>query len=143
MNIYISSSWKNREIVRELAQGLRTKGENVFDFTNPQDRKCEPIPPERYLEQFDPDKHNYFEYLNKPEWGDAVRENRKKLTQSDVVILLLPCGIDATADWAFAVGKGKYTIIIGHPLKGERSPVHLWADWFVKDVDEFWKLYKD
>lgn len=50
--------------------------------------------------------------------------------------MLLPCGIDATADWALGVGLGKFTVIVGHPGKGERSPCHLWADFFCDDINE-------
>lgn len=35
---------------------------------------------------------------------------------------------DATADWALGLGMGKRSIIVGHPLKGDRSEVLLWAD---------------
>lgn len=33
MNIYLSSSWKNRERVRGLAQELRIAGYDAYDFT--------------------------------------------------------------------------------------------------------------
>jgi hypothetical protein len=127
--IYISASWKRRETVRELADTLRAAGHEVYDFTDPKCRKRTPeIPPERFPEQFDPARHHYPTYLDRPEWRGAVEENAEALAWCDAIVLLLPCGIDATADWALGVGLGKRSCVVGHPVAGERSPVHLWAD---------------
>jgi len=134
--IYISSSWKNRDRVRAFATKLRAMHYEVYDFTDKACRKTEEIPPEMFPEQFDPDKHDYGIYLDRPEWRTAVEENRKALTECDLVILLLPCGIDATTDWAYAVGRGVLSLVVGHPPAGERSPVHLWAARIVKDDAE-------
>jgi len=49
----------------------------------------------------------------------------------------LPCGIDATADWAYAFAKGKETYIVGHPYAGERSPVHRKANGWFADEKKF------
>jgi glutaminase len=130
--IYISSSWKNRERVRELADLIRDAGYDVYDFTDPRCRKTPEIPPEKFPEQFDPAEHVYGEYLQNPAWREAVEENKKALDRCAAVVLLLPCGIDATADWAYAVGLGKKSVVIGHPPAGERSPVHLWANAMVE-----------
>lgn len=48
MNIYLSSSWKNRDKVREIAIDLRKHGYEVYDFTDPNCRKTEEIPPEKF-----------------------------------------------------------------------------------------------
>ena len=134
-NIYISSSWKNRESVRELANQLTEDGYDVQDFTNPACRKSPEIPPEKFPEQFDPEKHIYREYLTSiPEWRAAVEGNREALDNCDAVVLLLPCGLDAHADAFYALGRDKYLIICGQPRAGERTPTHLWAH---KLVDDF------
>jgi hypothetical protein len=137
MRIYISSSWKNRERVRAVAEMLEAAGHSVYDFTNPKHRVTPDVPPERYPDQFDPEKHDYAEYLRtNPEWKMAVMGNMASLRRCDVCVLLLPCGLDAHADWAFAVGRGKFSAIVGHPPKDERVPTHLWADEFLKtDAD--------
>ncbi len=57
MNIYLSSSWKNRVRVRALAIALRSEGHEVYDFTDPNSRKMPEIPPEKYPDLFDPVKH--------------------------------------------------------------------------------------
>lgn len=131
MNIYISSSWKNRDRVRALAISLRENGHQVYDFTDPDSRKMPEIPPEKFPDAFDPEKHLYREYLNVPEWKAAVQCNREALDRCDAVVLLLPCGNDAHADWAYAVGKGKWTAVVGQPRKGERTPSHWWTDAFL------------
>jgi len=136
-DVYISSSWKNRVVVREIANTLRVRGLSVYDFTDPACRSYPEIPPEKFPEPFDPERHVYSEYLSKnTEWCRAINENKQVLTRCGAVLLLLPCGIDATADWAFAVGHGKPSVVVGHPARGERSPVHLWADFMVETWQE-------
>lgn len=135
--IYISSSWKNREQVRVAADVLRALGYEVFDFTDPACRKAPIMPPEAFPEEFDPDLHlSYGHYLDVPRRRAAVEENAEAVADSDLVMLLLACGVDATADWALGVGMGKKSIVVGHPAKGERSPVHLWADARVETLEE-------
>jgi hypothetical protein len=128
MKIYISSSWKNRSYVRDTAILLRNEGHEVYDFTDPTCRKTPEIPPEKYPEQFDSSRHIYYRYIDKPEWRAAVEGNRAAIMWADLIVLILPCGIDSHADWALGVGAGKQSVVLGHPKNGERSPVHLWAD---------------
>jgi hypothetical protein len=135
--IYISSSWKNRVRVREIATLLRMNGFEVYDFTDPKCRKTPEIPPETFPEQFDPLKHQYRSYLEStPQWRQAVEENRKALLACDVCVLLLPCGADSHADWGVAVGAGKPSIVMGHPKAGERTPSHLWSDAIIPDDND-------
>lgn len=135
--IYISSSWKNRVRVREIAILLRMNGLEVYDFTDPKCRKTPEIPPEAFPEQFDPLKHQYPSYLDAvPQWRQAVIENREALLKCDVCVLLLPCGADSHADWGVAVGAGKPSIVMGHPKVGERTPSHMWADAIIPDDDD-------
>lgn len=136
MKVYISASWKNRLLVRKLAGILRANNHEVFDFTDPSCRKTHETPPEMFPEQFDPSQHTYSKYINRKEWRAVVDENREAIKWADLIILLLPCGIDATADWALGVGMGKRTIIVGHPNKGERSEVHLWADTMLDSIND-------
>lgn len=136
MNIYISSSWKNREQVRELATKLRARNCDVYDFTDPMCRRTPEIPPEKYPELFDPLKEPYAEYLDRvPEWKAAVLENKRALDRCDLCVLLLPCGNDSHADWAYAVGRGKRSVVVGNPKAGERCTTHLWADAILRNTD--------
>lgn len=134
--IYISSSWKQRERVRKLANLLREAGFKVYDFTDPSCRETPEIPPEKFPEQFDPNLHKYADYINKPEWRAAVEENRRAIEKSEIVVLLLPCGADAHADYGYALGLGKRAVVVGHPDKGDRSPTHLWAEKILGTIEE-------
>ena len=136
MRVYLSTSWKNRRRVRALAQRLRTDGHEVYDFTDPDCRGTPEIPPERFPEEFDPEKHIYREYIHAvPEWKEAVLCNMDAILWSDVVVLMLPCGNDAHADAFLGLGRGRDLVICGQPRKGERTPTHMWTDLFV-DSDE-------
>ena len=129
LQVYISSSWKNRDRVRALAVTLRAAGHQPYDFTDPALRETLEIPPERFPELFDPARHDYRDYLRRtPEWKSAVDCNRRALERCDAVVLLLPCGLDAHADAFYGLGRGRPLAVVGHPLKGERVPTHLWAD---------------
>lgn len=137
MNIYISSSWKNRDRVRALAIALRAQGYEVYDFTDPACRKSPEIPPEAFPEQFDPNKHVYGDYLNTvPNWRQAVYTNLDAIRNCDLCLLLLPCGADSHADWGVAVGLGKRTIVVGHPKAGERTQSHMWAEKLLRNEAE-------
>jgi len=141
LKFYISSSWKVRERVRLLARCLEWLGQEVYDFTNPKHRQTPEIPPERFPEPFDPARQPYREYLEAhPEWRSAVTGNRKALDGCDVRLLLLPSGQDAHADWAYAVGRGKATFVLGQPPAGSRTPTHLWAE---RLFDSEWEFLLD
>lgn len=124
-DVYISSSWKNRDRVRVFAEALRKHGVSAYDFTDP---SCRGTPEKSPKEPFDPSKHVYGDYLQEPVWRKTVFENQAALRQCRVCVLLLPCGNDAHADWAYAVSECKRTAVVGHPPAGERSTTHLWAD---------------
>jgi hypothetical protein len=135
--IYISSSWKNRDRVRALAVAMRAAGFAVYDFTDPACRETPEIPPEKFPDSFDPSCHTYRDYLaGTPEWHTAVECNRHALDNCSAVVLLLPCGADAHADWAYGVGRGKPSAVVGHPPAGERTPTHLWASALLRDESE-------
>lgn len=136
LNIYLSSSWKQRERVRAMAIALRKHGFTVYDFTDPECRRAPELPPERFPEQFDPAKHRYGAYLRgNPNFAPAVFGNRDAILAADLVLLMLPCGNDAHSDWAFGVGTGALSCIVGRPVAGDRTPTHLWATDFA-DTDE-------
>ena len=134
--IFVASSWKNRDHVRSFANLCREHGFEVYDFTDPTCRACEEIPPEKCPESFDPAIHNYYDFVNQPRYLAAVFENRSVLSVCSAVVLILPCGIDATADWAYAVGRGALSVIIGNPKKGDFSPTHAWANRIVASDEE-------
>jgi hypothetical protein len=136
-DIYISSSWKNRERVRAVAIRLREAGLTVYDFTDPACRNGVPeIPPERFPEQFDPAKHHYPDYIRSvPEWRQAVDCNREEIRTCRAILLLLPCGMDGHADAFYGLGLGRLLAVVGAPKTGDRAPTHMWAD-AILDTDD-------
>lgn len=145
MNIYISSSWKNRDRVRAMAVTLRTVYDAiVYDFTDPACRGVPEIPPEMFPEQFDPEKGTYQEYLRSfPHWAEAVKGNRKAIEACDMVLLMLPCGNDAHADAYYGLGLGKTLIIVGQPKAGDRTPTHLWAEAMLDEDNDVFALISE
>jgi hypothetical protein len=137
LRVYISSSWKNKDRVRAIANGIRLIGHEVYDFTDPACRKTPEIPPEKYPKDFDPTKQTYREYLSGiSEWYDTVEENRRALHWANVVLLLLPSGNDAHADAFYGLGRGAVLAVVGQPKAGERSTTHLWAHTFLDNDSE-------
>lgn len=145
MNIYISASWKQRDRVRAMAVKLRAEyGDTVYDFTDPACRGVPEIPPEKFPEQFDPEKCTYQEYLRSfPHWAEAVEGNRKAIQACDAVLLMLPCGNDAHADAYYGLGLGKTLIIVGQSKAGERTPTHLWAHTMLDHDEDVFVFFKD
>lgn len=132
MRVYIASSWKQAGAVRALAGRLRALGHTCYDFTDPTSRQHPSGPvPER-----DP-AIPYRDFLSRPAWRAQMHENRMAIQVADLVILLLPAGSDAHADWALAVGADIRTVVVGDPGYAGPSKVHLWADGIYPDVDTF------
>jgi len=139
MKIYISSSWKNRENVREMALRLREDGHKVFDFTDPECRKTEEFPHEKRPKPYDSKKHkSYSTLLRNSDMYAAVMNNQEAIRWCDLVVLLLPCGLDAHADWAYGLGLGKATIIVGTPRDGDTVYTHCWADKVFDDPEDIY-----
>jgi len=147
MKIYISSSWSNRAKVREIATQLRRDGHNVYDFTDPATRKVPECPPESQQEPFDPAIHKSYAAYMKTEKAArlyaSVMNNQEAIRWCDLVILLLPCGNDSHADWAYGVGQGKRSIVVGQPRKGEQTYTQMWADKIIDTVPEMYAYIKE
>jgi len=145
MKIYIASSWKNREKVREMANRLRKDGHKVYDFTDISNRKIPELSPEFIKKgEYDPAKHkSYSDFLRCREMYASVMNNQEALRWCDLVVMLLPCGNDAHSDWAYAVGQGKSTLVVGQPRKGEQSYTQLWADKIIDNPEDVYKFIKD
>jgi len=123
-----------------MAIRLRKDGHHVYDFTDPNTRKVSETPPEAQQEPFDPKIHkSYAAYMKNDKaklMYASVMNNQEALRWCDLVILLLPCGNDAHADWAFGVGLGKQSIVVGQPRAGEQTYTQLWADKILDNPDD-------
>ena len=130
-DIYICSSWSNRTRIRSFAARIRnTTNFSVFDFTDMNDRKERVMPPEVVSHS----ATSYDDFLQ--QFQHTVRENSEVIRACKLVLLFLPCGIDAHADWAYGVGLGKLSLVIGYPKNGDYLATHLWANAIVEDTTQ-------
>jgi hypothetical protein len=132
--VYIASSWKNAEAVRELAEDLRSRGHEVFDFTTPHQR------PEGFdLFVFDasawvkhdggsPSEIDWLEFLSWPPSQRAFASDKAGLDWADTVIMLLPCGRSSHLEAGYAAGTGKRLFIHGDLPRGEFDVMYGFAE---------------
>lgn len=105
-NIYLATSWKNKHYDRVLAL-LRDAGHNVYDF---REKGFE----FNQLHNGNTDELHYLtqaELLDHPTAVGAFEIDMKGLSDSDVLIMLYPCGNDAHVELGWAVAQGMYTIV--------------------------------
>jgi len=106
MNIYLASSWKNKEKIISLAKLLRDEGFNVDAF-------CD-ISTGRYMfngNTMEFSGCNAKTYLKIPGPQIAFIENKKWLDWCDICILCLPSGNSSHIEGGYAYGRGKSLII--------------------------------
>jgi len=128
-----------------MATKLRLDGHKVYDFTDRECRKTPEFPHDKRPESFDAKKHkSYRLHLESaPQLYAAVMNNQEAIRWCDLVILLLPCGNEAHADWGYGVGLGKASIITGHPREGDYSATHLWADKIIDDPEDVYAFIRE
>jgi len=136
MNIYLTSAWENQDQVRALAEHLRCHRHGVHDATDSRRHATPSGRPGRGGEPSDPVLRNYGRYLQQGAWYASAGEDWRALHRADLVILILPSDMDATAAWAIGVGLGRHTLLVGHLPTTERSLVHLWANAFLPTINE-------
>jgi len=143
MKVFISSTWKNVNSVRKMAERLRNEGHIVYDFT---DRKCRKTPEHMSTEDknvFNPEKDNYCQHMeSQVELYACVMNNQEALRWCDLCILLQPCGVAANVDWAYALGAGKSTIVCGKPRADFVCGAHLWADKIIDNPEDVYDYIK-
>jgi nucleoside 2-deoxyribosyltransferase len=136
--IYIASSWKNAARVRALADLLRARGHEVFDFTDPDTRR-EGF--ENYLYSASRamgkprEMIEYTELLAAPETRKAFRSDKAGLDWADTVVLLLPCGRSAHLEAGYGVGQGKQVHILGDLPLGEFEVMYMFAERCYHEAD--------
>jgi len=106
--IYLASSWKNKEIVRKLAEVLREQGHEVDDFTDDS--------PGRFVFSWtkiteDELKLNAKEFMQNEKAQRAFKEDKARIDWCNVLICILPCGLSAHMELGYAAGKGKKVIL--------------------------------
>lgn len=128
MKIYIASSWKNAEQVRECQAYLEAVGHKADAFCN--DTQGRYV--FSYTEIGNVDQLNAVTFLADPRSRRAFQEDKKWLDWADAVVLLLPCGRSAHLEAGYAVGQGKPLIIHGGFEMGEFDVMYGFADALVE-----------
>jgi len=131
MNIYLASSWKNKEAVLEMAEMLKYEGHTVDAFCDEENRVS--FNWSELLDIMDREGKDITELDAKDmmsHWRvrEAFQEDKKYLDWSDAVIMLMPCGRSAHLEAGYAAGCGKKLYIIGGFEKGEFETMYGFAD---------------
>ena len=123
MRVYIASSWKNEQLVLELAKLLRSPGIEVYCYA-----------------EGGAGQHifNWPDVVSMQEDGITCLRNWNSvkaydidfagLNWANVCILVNPCGRDAHLEAGYMKGRGYYLYIIGDFPKGEFSNMYHLAD---------------
>ncbi len=108
--IYIASSWRQADSVRELALVLREDGHEVYAFCEDGaghysfDMRDIPGGPAMTARQA----------LDMPEAGLAFAADKGGLDWADTCVLLLPSGRSSHLEAGYTVGQGKELFILDH-----------------------------
>lgn len=113
MNIYLASSWRNKEYSKVLAL-LRSEGHEVYDF------KAEGA--SFGWQQIDPEwerwsSHQFREALQHPLSRKGFEADMGALRSCDACVLLLPCNRSAHLEAGWAKGAGKGVVVLTDSLE--------------------------
>jgi len=131
MKIYLASSWKNREVVLEMAKLLRSEGYLVDAFCEEGNRisfNWNELLDEMAKEGVNIENLDAMDMMKHWRVQAAFQEDRKYLEWADVVIMLMPCGRSAHIEAGYMVGSGKKMYIVGGFEKGEFDVMYGFAD---------------
>ena len=110
MKIYLASSWKNEEIVKQVYSALKQEGYEVDCFCKEEIGRFifsfAEVPQQSEL--------NCKTMLERPIVQKAFKEDKKWIEWCDVCIMLLPCGNSTHLEGGYAKGSNKKLIIYGH-----------------------------
>lgn len=138
MKIYLASSWKNAESIRNLAQILEKQGFEVDAFCRATDDRFSFHWSEFVDDEKDLLKYDATSFLSDPRVQKAFKEDKKWLDWADTVIMVKPCGNSAHLEAGYAKGQNKILIIFalnGFP-KGEFDVMYRFADLLTDDLIE-------
>lgn len=121
MKVYTASSWRNQELVRNLAQVLRNAGnQEVYCFAEHSEQQVQ----FNWPDVVDMDKTDGIQALELDISKRAFRVDFNGLEWCNVLILVNPAGRDSHFEAGFVRGKGGYVFIIGDWPKGEYSNMY-------------------
>jgi len=111
MNIYVASSWRNKQ-QNWVVQFLRSEGHEVYDFKNPS-----PGNHGFQWSEIDPNwkqwkVHEYIAGLEHQIAIDGFERDFSAMKKADACLLLLPCGRSAHIEAGYFVGANKLLVIL-------------------------------
>jgi hypothetical protein len=126
--IYLASSWKNADLVRNIAKYLEKHGFEVDAFCCSTDSRYS----FHWSESVDTEE-KLLEYDALSFWGDervrrAFREDKKWLDWADTVVMVMPCGRSSHLEGGYGKGQGKRLFMYGEFAKGEFDVMYGFAD---------------
>ena len=134
---FISSKWRNRDLVLTLVKALRDRDYEVLSFfENPYNSDAVDDDPESVMQKWE----------SMPSWQqekivkDIFEEDMRCIRKADATILRLPAGTSAHIEIGFAHGQNKKCILIGKPEKTESA--YMIFDETYLTIDEFLKSLK-
>ncbi len=127
-SIYIASSWKGEQAVKDLAVILRADGHLVDCFCDSAGGRFIFHWSELVGKEEDLKNYNAISFLKESKVQKAFKEDKKWLDWSEVVIMVRPCGNSAHLEAGYAKGKGKYLYIYGDFPPGEFDVMYGFAD---------------
>ena len=142
MNIYLASSWKNKEAVLRMASILRSEGYLVDAFCEEDNRisfSWDEITNEMSREGKNRETLTAIDMMKDWRVQAAFKEDRKYLDWADIVVMLMPCGRSAHIEAGYMVGKGKKLYILGGFESGESEVMYGFASGMYNytEIDNF------
>ena len=140
MKIYIASSWKMENVVKDLALLLRGEGHEVDCFCDDSNG--------RYVfhwsEIANKEELDAISFLADKRTQKAFREDKKWLDWAEICILVVPSGKSAHLEAGYIKGQGKRLLIYGEFPPGEFDVMYGFADGLYKwdELDALLKISK-
>lgn len=132
MKLYTASSWKNENLVKDVAEMLRAWGHEVYCF-------CEDGAGQHIFEWgnvITPDDDG-ITCLDTADSRLAFKIDKNGLDWAEGLILINPCGRDAHLEAGYMKGKGGKLFIMGTFPRGEFSNMYHFADGLIRIDDPF------
>ncbi len=131
MNIYLASSWKNKQLVKDWADVLRRRGYEVDAFCDAKSGRFV-FPASENADLLDLDAINFLSFERSQK---AFAEDKKWLDWANVCLLILPAGNSAHLEAGYAKGQGKKLVIWRDTFPpGEFDVMYGFADLITSDV---------
>lgn len=111
MRVYVASSWRN-DYQPDVVRALREVGHDVYDFRNPRDgdNGFHWSEIDKEWKQWTPEV--YRARLNHPLAEAGFKSDFDALNLCDAVVAVQPFGRSASLELGYAVGAGKFTLLL-------------------------------